>query len=115
MLWKGLLEISFGGIHFTGSTYVFSTIWLAVGKDIRKYALHLQIVGETGGNDFISAHVSADTEALVTALVREAFEYQRQKCSAAASITGKRKFLQPKVQSKRSCAFGFFVADPPSI
>ena len=73
-----------GGIHFTGSTYVFSTIWLAVGKDIRKYVSYPRIVGETGGKDFIFAHASADTEALVTALVRGAFEYQGQKCSAAS-------------------------------
>lgn len=73
-----------GGIHFTGSTYVFSTIWSAVGKDIRKYVSYPRIVGETGGKDFIFAHVSADTEALVTALVRGAFEYQGQKCSAAS-------------------------------
>ncbi len=77
-------DVRLGGIHFTGSTYVFSTIWLAVGKDIRKYVAYPRIVGETGGKDFIFAHVSADTEALVTALVRGAFEYQGQKCSAAS-------------------------------
>jgi 1-pyrroline-5-carboxylate dehydrogenase len=77
-------DVRLGGIHFTGSTYVFSTIWLAVGKDIRKYVSYPRIVGETGGKDFIFAHASADTEALVTALVRGAFEYQGQKCSAAS-------------------------------
>jgi 1-pyrroline-5-carboxylate dehydrogenase len=77
-------DVRLGGIHFTGSTYVFSTIWLAVGKDIRKYVSYPRIVGETGGKDFIFAHTSADTEALVTALVRGAFEYQGQKCSAAS-------------------------------
>ncbi|MHC4508969.1 MAG: L-glutamate gamma-semialdehyde dehydrogenase [Planctomycetota bacterium] len=77
-------DIRLGGIHFTGSTYVFSTIWLAVGKDIRKYVSYPRIVGETGGKDFIFAHASADTEALVTALVRGAYEYQGQKCSAAS-------------------------------
>jgi 1-pyrroline-5-carboxylate dehydrogenase len=77
-------DVRLGGIHFTGSTYVFSTIWLAVGKDIRKYVSYPRIVGETGGKDFIFAHRSADTEALVTALVRGAFEYQGQKCSAAS-------------------------------
>jgi len=77
-------DVRLGGIHFTGSTYVFSTIWLAVGKDIRKYVSYPRIVGETGGKDFIFAHSSADTEALVTALVRGAFEYQGQKCSAAS-------------------------------
>ena len=77
-------DVRLGGIHFTGSTYVFSTIWLAVGSDIRKYVSYPRIVGETGGKDFIFAHASADTDALVTALVRGSFEYQGQKCSAAS-------------------------------
>ena len=77
-------DVRLGGIHFTGSTYVFSTIWLAIGKDIRKYVSYPRIVGETGGKDFIFAHASADTKALVTAMVRGAFEYQGQKCSAAS-------------------------------
>ena len=55
-------DIRLGGIHFTGSTYVFSTIWLAVGSDIRKYVSYPRIVGETGGKDFIVAHASADVE-----------------------------------------------------
>ncbi len=75
---------SLGGIHFTGSTKVFSTIWLEVGSDIRKYVCYPRIVGETGGKDFIFAHASSDVDALVTALVRGAFEYQGQKCSAAS-------------------------------
>ncbi|MAE62648.1 MAG: 1-pyrroline-5-carboxylate dehydrogenase [Phycisphaeraceae bacterium] len=73
-----------GGIHFTGSTHVFSTIWLAIGSDIRKYICYPRIVGETGGKDFVFAHASADQDALITALVRGAFEYQGQKCSAAS-------------------------------
>lgn len=73
-----------GGVHFTGSTYVFSTIWLAIGSDIRKYQSYPRIVGETGGKDFIVAHPSADVEALCCGLVRGAFEYQGQKCSAAS-------------------------------
>ncbi len=77
-------HVDLGGIHFTGSTKVFSTIWLAVGSDIRKYVCYPRIVGETGGKDFIFAHASADMDALVTALVRGAFEYQGQKCSAAS-------------------------------
>ncbi len=77
-------HLDLGGIHFTGSTYVFSTIWLAVGSDIRKYNSYPRIVGETGGKDFIFAHASADEDALVAALVRGAFEYQGQKCSAAS-------------------------------
>ncbi len=77
-------HVDLGGIHFTGSTHVFSTIWLAVGSDIRKYTAYPRIVGETGGKDFIFAHASADPAALATALVRGAFEYQGQKCSAAS-------------------------------
>jgi 1-pyrroline-5-carboxylate dehydrogenase len=73
-----------GGVHFTGSTYVFSTIWLTIGSDIRKYQDYPRIVGETGGKDFIFAHQSADLSELTTALVRGAFEYQGQKCSAAS-------------------------------
>ncbi len=73
-----------GGVHFTGSTYVFSTIWLTIGSDIRKYQSYPRIVGETGGKDFIFAHESADVDILATGLVRGAFEYQGQKCSAAS-------------------------------
>ena len=79
-------DVRLGGIHFTGSTYVFSTIWLAVGSDIRKYVSYPRIVGETGGKDFIFVHASADIEATVAATVRGAFEYQGQKCSAASRM-----------------------------
>jgi len=79
-----LNDVRLGGIHFTGSTYVFSTIWLAIGSDIRKYVSYPRIVGETGGKNFVFAHTSADIDALVAALVRGAFEYQGQKCSAAS-------------------------------
>lgn len=79
-----LNHLDLGGVHFTGSTYVFSTIWFAIGSDIRKYFSYPRIVGETGGKDFIFAHASADLDVLATALVRGAFEYQGQKCSAAS-------------------------------
>ena len=77
-------NVGLGGIHFTGSTKVFSTIWLTVGSDIRKYVAYPRIVGETGGKDFIVVHASADPDAVATAFVRGAFEYQGQKCSAAS-------------------------------
>jgi len=77
-------HVDLGGVHFTGSTKVFSTIWLAIGSDIRKYFSYPRIVGETGGKDFIFAHASTDPKALVTGLIRGAFEYQGQKCSAAS-------------------------------
>jgi 1-pyrroline-5-carboxylate dehydrogenase len=79
-----LNHLDLGGIHFTGSTYVFSSIWLAVGSDIRKYYSYPRIVGETGGKGFIFAHTSADPAVLATGLIRGAFEYQGQKCSAAS-------------------------------
>ena len=72
------------GIHFTGSTGVFQDMWRTVGNNIHKYKSYPRIVGETGGKDFIFAHPSADVPALVTAMVRGAFEYQGQKCSAAS-------------------------------
>ncbi len=75
-----------GGVHFTGSTDVFAAIWQTIGSDIRKYRSYPRIVGETGGKDFVFAHASADVDALVTSLVRGAFEYQGQKCSAASRV-----------------------------
>ena len=72
------------GIHFTGSTRVFQGIWQTVGRNISRYRSYPRIVGETGGKGFVVAHASADVPALVTALIRGAFEYQGQKCSAAS-------------------------------
>ena len=72
------------GIHFTGSTAVFQTMWSTVGNNIKKYKSYPRIVGETGGKDFILAHKSSNKDGLRTAMVRGAFEYQGQKCSAAS-------------------------------
>jgi len=72
------------GVHFTGSTAVFQGLWQSIGGGISRYRQYPRLVGETGGKDFIFAHASADLEALVTAMVRGAFEYQGQKCSAAS-------------------------------
>ena len=74
----------FAGIHFTGSTSVFNNIWKTIGENIHLYKSYPRIVGETGGKDFVLAHKSADVDVLVTALLRGAFEYQGQKCSAAS-------------------------------
>ncbi|MEN8696904.1 MAG: L-glutamate gamma-semialdehyde dehydrogenase [Bacteroidia bacterium] len=74
----------FAGIHFTGSTGVFRHIWKTIGNNIEKYRSYPRIVGETGGKDFVMVHKSADVEQVNTALVRGAFEYQGQKCSAAS-------------------------------
>jgi 1-pyrroline-5-carboxylate dehydrogenase len=74
----------FAGIHFTGSTGVFQGMWKTIGANIHKYKTYPRIVGETGGKDFVLAHPSADADVVSTALVRGAFEYQGQKCSAAS-------------------------------
>jgi 1-pyrroline-5-carboxylate dehydrogenase len=74
------------GIHFTGSTPVFQSMWKTIGANIAGYRNYPRIVGETGGKDFIVAHPSADVEALATAILRGSFEYQGQKCSAASRI-----------------------------
>lgn len=76
----------FAGIHFTGSTGVFQTIWKTIGNNIFKYKSYPRIVGETGGKDFIFADNTADTSKLATAFVRGSFEYQGQKCSAASRV-----------------------------
>lgn len=72
------------GIHFTGSTTVFRSLWKRVGENLGAYASYPRIVGETGGKDYILAHESADVDALAVAIVRGAYEYQGQKCSAAS-------------------------------
>jgi len=72
------------GIHFTGSTAVFRSMWKTIGASIEKYKSYPRIVGETGGKNFVFAHASANVEELVTGLIRGAFEYQGQKCSAAS-------------------------------
>ena len=74
------------GVHFTGSTGVFQSIWRTVGGGIDRYRNYPRIVGETGGKDFILAHPSADPEAVATAIVRGSFEYQGQKCSASSRL-----------------------------
>jgi 1-pyrroline-5-carboxylate dehydrogenase len=74
----------FAGIHFTGSTAVFNSIWRNIGTNLDRYRGYPRIVGETGGKDFVFAHADTDPAVLATALVRGAFEYQGQKCSAAS-------------------------------
>lgn len=74
----------FGGIHYTGSTEVFQSIWKEIGTNIKKYKSYPRIVGETGGKDFVMVHKSANAAQVATALTRGAFEYQGQKCSAAS-------------------------------
>lgn len=79
-----LASRNLAGIHFTGSTEVFRNMWSKVGENIGNYKTYPRIVGETGGKDFVMAHISAEKDELITALVRGSFEYQGQKCSAAS-------------------------------
>ncbi|MFN2465985.1 MAG: L-glutamate gamma-semialdehyde dehydrogenase [Candidatus Dormibacteria bacterium] len=81
---RALADPNLAGVHFTGSTGVFQSIWKTVGNNVGKYRTYPRLVGETGGKDFIVAHGSADEASLLTAMVRGAFEYQGQKCSAAS-------------------------------
>ncbi|MCX7797042.1 MAG: L-glutamate gamma-semialdehyde dehydrogenase [Melioribacter sp.] len=85
----------FGGIHFTGSTPTFQAMWRTVANNLSKYKSYPRLVGETGGKDFVFAHPSADIEALGVALIRGAFEYQGQKCSAAS-----RAYIPKSIWSK---------------
>ena len=94
-----LAHPSFAGIHFTGSTPVFQSMWKTIGDNIQNYHTYPRIVGETGGKDFVFAHASADIDALSVALVRGAFEYQGQKCSAASRAYIP-KSIWPKVKEK---------------
>jgi 1-pyrroline-5-carboxylate dehydrogenase len=87
------------GIHFTGSTSTFNMLWQSVGSNLANYGAYPRLVGETGGKDFVFAHSSADVDMLVVALVRGAFEYQGQKCSAASRAYIP-KSLWPKVKEK---------------
>jgi 1-pyrroline-5-carboxylate dehydrogenase len=95
------------GIHFTGSTPTFQHLWSTVGQNIAKYRGYPRIVGETGGKDFVVAHASADPDVLRVALLRGAFEYQGQKCSAAS-----RAYVSRSVWSKMKDRF---IAEVESI
>ncbi len=79
-----MAQESFAGLHFTGSSTVLKSLWRKAGENLDRYRTFPRIVGESGGKDFILAHPSAEVEPLVTAIVRGAFEYQGQKCSAAS-------------------------------
>lgn len=87
MITKTILDSpDFAGIHFTGSTYVFKELWKQIGNNIHTYKTYPRIVGETGGKDFILAHPTAKPQQVATAIVRGAFEFQGQKCSAASRV-----------------------------
>jgi 1-pyrroline-5-carboxylate dehydrogenase len=99
-----LSDPDLAGIHFTGSTKVFQHLWQEIGKNIATYRSYPRIVGETGGKDFVIAHPSADPKALVTALVRGAFEYQGQKCSAASRAYVPRSLWEGGVRDELAAA-----------
>jgi 1-pyrroline-5-carboxylate dehydrogenase len=89
------------GVHFTGSTSVFNSMWKTIGANMSRYRTYPRIVGETGGKDFIVAHPSADAQALAVAIARGGFEYQGQKCSAASRVYVPRS-LWPEVRDRAS-------------
>jgi 1-pyrroline-5-carboxylate dehydrogenase len=94
-----LADPGFAGLHYTGSTEVFNELYGKIGNGLSRYRTYPRIVGETGGKNFIIAHASADSEALATAILRGAFEYQGQKCSAASRIFVPRS-LWPKLRER---------------
>ena len=94
-----IADKNLAGIHFTGSTKVFQQMWKDIGSNIQNYRSYPRIVGETGGKNFVFAHLSADVEVLTTALIRGAFEYQGQKCSAASRAYIP-KSLWPKLKDR---------------
>ena len=83
---EALNSPDFAGIHYTGSTHVFKELWKQIGNNIHIYKTYPRIVGETGGKDFILAHPTANPKQVATAIVRGAFEFQGQKCSAASRV-----------------------------
>jgi 1-pyrroline-5-carboxylate dehydrogenase len=101
----------FAGIHFTGSTAVFQNIWKTIGDNIHRYKSYPRIVGETGGKDFIVVHPSADVDVANTAILRGAFEYQGQKCSAASRVYIP-KSLWPDLKEKMQRDIASFKIGP---
>jgi 1-pyrroline-5-carboxylate dehydrogenase len=102
----------FAGVHFTGSTAVFNDMWRTIGQNLDHYKGYPRIVGETGGKDFVFAHVSCDVDELVTGLVRGAFEYQGQKCSAASRAYVPAS-LWPKVKDALTAMLKTVKMGPP--
>jgi len=108
-----LTDPHLAGVHFTGSTRVFHGMWRTIGENIARYTSYPRLVGETGGKDFVFAHASADVQPLVTALVRGAFEYQGQKCSAASRAYIPRS-LWPAVEAGLRAEMGRITMGPPT-
>ncbi len=108
-----LADENLAGVHFTGSTKVFHRMWQTIGENIDKYKSYPRLVGETGGKDFIFAHASAEVQPLVTAMVRGAFEYQGQKCSAASRAYIPRS-LWSAVEAGLRAEMGRITMGPPT-
>ena len=102
------------GIHFTGSTPTFQHLWRTVGNGIDRYRSYPRLVGETGGKDFVIAHPGADSAGLVTALVRGAFEYQGQKCSAASRAYVPRSLWEAGVRDELADVTGSLAYGDPA-
>ena len=96
---RALDDPALAGIHYTGSTEVFQGLWRQIGERIARYCSYPRIVGETGGKDFVLVHPSADLDSAVTAILRGAFEYQGQKCSAASRLFAPRS-LWPELRDR---------------
>ena len=92
----------FSGLHFTGSTDIFRKLWKKIGENIGNYYSYPRIVGETGGKDFIIAHPSANIKALSTAIIRGAFEFQGQKCSAASRVYLPKSIAEKTIETVKS-------------
>ncbi len=103
----------FAGLHFTGSTPVFQDMWKRIAGNLPQYRSYPRIVGETGGKNFVFAHPSAEVETLVTAIVRGAFEYQGQKCSAASRVYLPRS-LWPAVRERLGDQLATIAMGPPT-
>ncbi len=100
------------GVHFTGSTGVFNSMWETIGKNMNRYRSYPRIVGETGGKDFIVAHPSADARAVAVAIVRGAFEYQGQKCSAASRAYIPKSLWKEVLQDAQAMIADIKMGDP---
>lgn len=103
---------AFAGLHFTGSTGVFRHLWKTIGENIAQYRTYPRIVGETGGKDFILAHRSADVDEVVAGIVRGAFEFQGQKCSAASRVYLPDN-LWPEIKQKLTAEVGTLKVGTP--
>ncbi len=102
----------FAGLHFTGSTGVFQTLWKTIGDNIANYKSYPRIVGETGGKDYIVAHPSANAAEVATAISRGAFEYQGQKCSAASRVYLPASLYDAVIDQVRTDLNSFNMGDP---